>query len=122
LFSPFGLLLSSVRSAPKVRIPLGYWIVEDTVDQASEHFPTGGFQYLCKVSSWAAEAGLSVILVLHGAPGAQVAEQLFTGQLAPTAGFYETYNYERAYKWFTISRPRFTPTWRLSLLCLPLKR
>lgn len=54
-----------------------------------------------RVSGWAAEAGLSVILVLHGAPGAQVALQPFTGQNAPTAGFYETYNYERAYKWFT---------------------
>ncbi|ORY75633.1 glycoside hydrolase superfamily [Leucosporidium creatinivorum] len=84
-----------------VRIPLGYWIVEDTVDQASEHFPKGGFPYLRRASKWAAEAGLSVILVLHGAPGAQAAEQPFTGQLAPTAGFYETYNYERAYKWFT---------------------
>jgi len=33
---------------------------------------------------------------LHGAPGAQKAQEPFTGQYAPTAGFYNNYNYGRA--------------------------
>lgn len=33
---------------------------------------------------------------LHGAPGAQKAQEAFTGQYAPTAGFYNDYNYGRA--------------------------
>ncbi|KAL8286600.1 hypothetical protein RQP46_004128 [Phenoliferia psychrophenolica] len=59
-----------------VRIPLGYWIVESTVDAASEHFPKGGFAYLKQACGWAKAAGLNVILDMHG------------------------YNYDRAYAFF----------------------
>lgn len=82
-----------------VRIPLGYWIYEAIVYSDSEHFPQGGFTYLERVCGWAKEAGLYIILDLHGAPGAQLAKQPFTGQYAPSAGFYLGYQYERAYKW-----------------------
>lgn len=82
-----------------VRIPLGYWIYEDIVYSDSEHFPQGAFQYLERVCMWARDAGLYIILDLHGAPGAQQSQQPFTGQYAPTAGFYVDYQYERAYKW-----------------------
>lgn len=81
-----------------IRIPIGYWMNEDLVDE-SEHFPRGGFEYLERVCGWAKEEGLYVILDLHGAPGAQEPEQPFTGQWAPEAGFFNEYNYERAYKW-----------------------
>lgn len=87
-----------------IRIPLGYWIFEDIVYQDSEHFPQGGFTYLERVCGWAKDSGLYIILDLHGAPGAQQARQPFTGQYAPTAGFYVDYQYERAYKfleWIT---------------------
>lgn len=82
-----------------IRIPLGYWIKEDLVYSDSEHFPQGGFTYLERVCGWAKDAGLYIILDLHGAPGAQQADQPFTGQYASTPGFYVDYQYERAYKW-----------------------
>jgi hypothetical protein len=36
--------------------------------------------------------------VAIGAPGAQVAQNSFTGQFASTPGFYVDYQYERAYQ------------------------
>lgn len=35
----------------------------------------------------------------HGAPGAQVPNQPFTGQYNPNADFYNDYNYGRALEW-----------------------
>ncbi|KAF2807744.1 glycoside hydrolase [Mytilinidion resinicola] len=81
-----------------VRIPLGYWIDESLVYSDSEHFPQGGLAYLDKVVGWAAAKGIYVILDLHAAPGAQVAQQPFTGQYASTPGFYQDYQYDRAYQ------------------------
>lgn len=72
------------------RIPVGYWLKEDLVDADSEHFPRGGLKYLADVCDWAAEAGMYIIMDLHGLPGAQQAEQPFTGQvrmLRAQAGF-----------------------------------
>ncbi|KAL8420042.1 hypothetical protein RB594_002989 [Gaeumannomyces avenae] len=79
-----------------VRIPLGYWMMEELVYWDSEHFPRGGVEYLKKVCGWASDRGMYIILELHGAPGAQAAKEPFTGQLAPTAGFYQDYQYDRA--------------------------
>lgn len=64
-----------------VRIPVGYWIKEDLVYADSEHFPRGAFQYLEDVCGWASDAGMYIIMDLHGAPGAQQPEQPFTGQV-----------------------------------------
>jgi len=67
-----------------VRIPLGYWMLEFLVDQSCKHteyFPTGGFRYLERLVGWASDAGLYVHLELHGAPGAQVTTNSFTGQV-----------------------------------------
>lgn len=50
-----------------VRIPLGYWIYEAIVYADSEHFPQGGFTYLERICGWAKDAGLYIILDLHGA-------------------------------------------------------
>ena len=80
-----------------VRIQVGYWFLESIVDQ-SEHFPQGGEQYLDQVVGWAKDAGLYVIIVLQGAPGAQ-ATDAFTGQLNNNPAFYSDYNYNRAYQW-----------------------
>ncbi|KAK5083854.1 hypothetical protein LTR05_006360 [Lithohypha guttulata] len=80
-----------------VRIPVGYWFLESLVD-SSEHFPRGGEKYLDQAVQWAKDAGLYVIIELHGAPGAQ-ATDAFTGQLNPSPGFYDNYNYDRACKW-----------------------
>jgi aryl-phospho-beta-D-glucosidase BglC (GH1 family) len=64
-----------------VRIPVGYWIKEDLVDKDSEHFPRGGLKYLEDVCGWASDAGMYIIMDFHGLPGAQEAEQPFTGQV-----------------------------------------
>ncbi|KAL3456954.1 glycoside hydrolase superfamily [Aspergillus heterothallicus] len=70
-----------------IRIPVGYWMKEDLVSSDSEFFPRGGFQYLENVCEWASDAGMYIIMDLHGAPGAQEPEQPFTGQ---------DYQYDRA--------------------------
>ncbi|RMZ86061.1 hypothetical protein DV737_g3, partial [Chaetothyriales sp. CBS 132003] len=80
-----------------VRIPVGYWFLESIVD-SSETFPQGGASYLDRVIGWARDAGMYVIISLHGAPGAQVTNA-FTGQLNPDPGFYDEYNYNRSYVW-----------------------
>lgn len=81
-----------------VRIPVGYWMREDIVDRASEPFPEGGFAYLVTICGWASDAGLTIIMDHHGAPGAQVASNADTGQNNPNPGFYTSANYERSYK------------------------
>jgi aryl-phospho-beta-D-glucosidase BglC (GH1 family) len=65
-----------------IRIPVGYWIREDIVYADSEHFPKGGLQYLERLCGWASDAGFYIIIDLHGAPGAQVAQNPFTGQVS----------------------------------------
>lgn len=107
-----------------IRIPVGYWMMESLVD-SSEHFPRGGFTYLERVCGWAKAAGLYVMIDLHGAPGAQCARQPFTGQFAPSSGFYNDYNYERAYKfyeWMTNiihTNPNFWSTGTIQLVNEP---
>ncbi|KAL9578986.1 MAG: hypothetical protein Q9203_006893, partial [Teloschistes exilis] len=87
-----------------IRIPVGYWLREDLVYSDSEHFPKGGLAYLEKICGWASDAGFYIIIGIHGAPGAQIAKNADTGQVAPSPGFYVDYQYERAYKfleWMT---------------------
>ena len=64
-----------------VRIPVGHWLVEETIAQG-ENWPRGGMKYLDKVVGMAKDAGLNVILDLHGAPGGQVANNAFTGHVS----------------------------------------
>ena len=65
-----------------IRIPVGYWLKEDLVYADSEHFPKGGIGYLEDVCGWASDAGMYIIIDLHGAPGAQQPKQPFTGQVS----------------------------------------
>jgi len=65
-----------------IRVPVGYWLVQDVVDQASEHFPQGGLEKMDRLAEWAASRDIYVILDLHGAPGAQEPNQPFTGQVS----------------------------------------
>lgn len=66
-----------------IRIPVGYWIMESLVNTTNEYFPQGGLGYLERVCEWAATAGIFVVIDLHGAPGAQLAQQPSTGQVSP---------------------------------------
>lgn len=79
-----------------IRIPVGYWMMESIVFSDSEHFPQGGISYLERICGWASDAGFYIIIDMHGAPGAQVADNPDTGQYAPTPGFYVDWQYDRA--------------------------
>ncbi|CAJ2505731.1 Uu.00g131250.m01.CDS01 [Anthostomella pinea] len=86
-----------------VRIPVGFWINEDLVNDG-EYYPKGGLEYLDYIVGNCTEAGLYVIMDLHGGPGVQTPNQQFTGHSVSTPGFYTADNYERAYKfleWMT---------------------
>ncbi|KAM0517652.1 hypothetical protein ACHAPE_004624 [Trichoderma viride] len=78
-----------------VRIPVGFWIREDLVQQG-EFFPRGGIQYLDQLVGWCNDAGIYVIMDLHGGPGAQFPNQQYTGHGVSQPGFYTEANYERA--------------------------
>ncbi|KAI1636331.1 glycoside hydrolase family 5 protein [Biscogniauxia mediterranea] len=78
-----------------IRVPVGFWIKEDLVYE-SEHYPRGGLKYLDRLVGWAADAGLYVIMDLHGAPGSQTGKDEFTGHSVDVPGFFTPENYERA--------------------------
>lgn len=51
-----------------VRIPIGYWSV---IPIGEEPYVQGAYDYLGDAIGWASEAGIKVIIDLHGAPGSQ---------------------------------------------------
>lgn len=85
-----------------IRIPVGYWIREDIVYNNSEHFPQGGLQYLEQICGWASDAGMYVIIDLHGAPGAQVTKNADTGQVMTASS---TFGMEHGMLIFSPVRP-----------------
>ncbi|KAF2007889.1 glycoside hydrolase family 5 protein [Amniculicola lignicola CBS 123094] len=89
-----------------IRVPVGYWMVEETVYRDSEHLPQGALPYLDRLVGWAAARNIYVIIDLHGAPGAQEPNQPFTGQFAPEATFFNTYQYNRAYTFLQVMTQR----------------
>ncbi|RMY13095.1 hypothetical protein D0868_02202 [Hortaea werneckii] len=50
-----------------VRIPIGYWAYDDSYGP----YTSGAAPYLDSAISWARNAGLKVLIDLHGAPGSQ---------------------------------------------------
>ncbi|KAJ8127694.1 hypothetical protein O1611_g5942 [Lasiodiplodia mahajangana] len=86
-----------------IRIPVGFWIKEDLVLN-DEYYPKGGLKYLDRLVGWASDAGLYVIIDLHGGPGSQSPNEEFTGHGTANPGFFTAANYERANKfleWMT---------------------
>jgi glucan endo-1,6-beta-glucosidase len=63
-----------------IRIPVGFWIKEDLV-QDGEYYPRGGLEYLDRLVGQAKDAGLYVIMDLHGGPGSQFPNQQYTGHV-----------------------------------------
>lgn len=53
----------------------------ESIVYESEHFPRGGAAYLERVCGWASDAGFYIIIDMHGAPGAQIPRNSFTGQV-----------------------------------------
>lgn len=64
-----------------IRVPVGFWIREDLVN-SGEYYPRGGLEYLDRLCGWASDAGLLIIMDLHGGPGSQAANQQFTGHVS----------------------------------------
>ncbi|KAK3380861.1 glycoside hydrolase family 5 protein [Podospora didyma] len=101
-----------------IRIPIGYWSYADIVDKASEPFadPAPMLAALDAVIQKCADLGMYVIIDLHGAPGGQQ-EDAFTGQLNRPAGFYNSYNFERAKRWMSWMTRRIhtTPSYQATV-------
>ncbi|KAF2719741.1 glycoside hydrolase family 5 protein [Polychaeton citri CBS 116435] len=74
-----------------VRIPIGYWAI-DLLDY--EPYVSGQFSYLTQAVQWAGEAGIGVIISLHGAPGSQNAQEN-SGYDAANSFFSNTSNIDR---------------------------
>ncbi|KAL6297832.1 glycoside hydrolase family 5 protein [Sparassis latifolia] len=85
-----------------VRIPLGYWIVEQLVDRETEFYARGGIMYLQQGLKWLQDAGIQVILDHHALPGVQTSDQSFAGNCTYNVQFYTEYNYHRALVWTAV--------------------
>ncbi|KAF8075187.1 glycoside hydrolase family 5 protein [Lyophyllum atratum] len=85
-----------------VRIPLGYWIVEDLVDRATEFYPRGGLAQLRRGLKQLKDAGIVAILDHHALPGVQDPQQQFTGRCTTDVQFYTPHNYHRALVWTAV--------------------
>ncbi|KAF2205036.1 glycoside hydrolase [Delitschia confertaspora ATCC 74209] len=85
-----------------VRVPLGYWIIEEAMVGDNVQFPRGALYFLDRLMGWCANRKIYVILDLHGAPGAQVKEQPSTGQWALPASFFDQQSYARANKFLEV--------------------
>ncbi|KEP49177.1 glycoside hydrolase family 5 protein [Rhizoctonia solani 123E] len=85
-----------------VRIPLGYWIVEDLVDRQTEFYPRGGLEYLKKGLRMLKQKGIHVLLDFHAMPGVAAVKQMFAGRCTADVQFYTEKNYERALTWAAI--------------------
>ncbi|KAJ1302964.1 hypothetical protein OPQ81_003256 [Rhizoctonia solani] len=85
-----------------VRIPLGYWIIEDLVDRETEYYPRGGLKFLKNGLRMLKEKGIHVILDFHAMPGVAAEKQMFAGRCTSDVQFYNDRNYERALTWAAI--------------------
>ncbi|KAG9097098.1 hypothetical protein FS749_007077 [Ceratobasidium sp. UAMH 11750] len=85
-----------------VRIPLGYWIVEDLVDRSTEFYPRGGLKYLKQGLRMLKAKGINVILDFHALPGVASPNQMFAGRCTSDVQFYTEKNYNRALNWTRI--------------------
>ncbi|KAI9440858.1 glycoside hydrolase family 5 protein [Lactarius indigo] len=109
-----------------VRVPLGYWIVEDLVDRDTEHYPRGGMKFLAEGLMWLRDAGIRVILDHHALPGVQTPGQMFTGKCTDDVQFYTPYNYGRALTWTAVmtalshSNPNFTSVFSIQAANEPI--
>ncbi|KAG8728369.1 hypothetical protein FRC11_011204, partial [Ceratobasidium sp. 423] len=85
-----------------VRIPLGYWIIEDLVDRKTEYYPKGGLKYLKNGLRMLKAKGIHAILDFHAMPGVAAVKQMFAGRCTDDVQFYKEENYERALTWAAV--------------------
>ncbi|KZV96513.1 glycoside hydrolase [Exidia glandulosa HHB12029] len=71
-----------------VRIPIGFWIIEETVNRDNEYYPKGGLDHLRKACKWFNDAGITVLLDLHAAPGGSTRTNSFAGRCVDPPQFW----------------------------------
>ncbi|KAH9824032.1 family 5 glycoside hydrolase [Melampsora americana] len=85
-----------------VKIPMGFWIIEELVRQPEERYPQGGWMELKRGLRQLKAAGLNVQFSMHALPGVATANQNFAGNNTDQVHFYEDGNYRRALTWAAI--------------------
>ncbi|KAH7096734.1 glycoside hydrolase, partial [Auriculariales sp. MPI-PUGE-AT-0066] len=73
-----------------VRIPLGFWIIEEAVNRDNEYYPRGGLDKLRRMCGWLADAGITVLLDLHAAPGGSTRTNAFAGRCVDPPQFWSS--------------------------------
>ncbi|KAH7874015.1 glycoside hydrolase family 5 protein [Lentinula edodes] len=109
-----------------VRIPLGYWIVEQLVNRQTEFYPRGGLEQLIRGLEQLHAAGIVAILDHHALPGVQTPNQMFTGHCTSDVEFYTSPNYLRALTWAGVMtalshlHPAFAPVFAIEAVNEPI--
>ncbi|EGG11607.1 family 5 glycoside hydrolase [Melampsora larici-populina 98AG31] len=85
-----------------VKIPLGFWIIEELVQQPAERYPQGGWMELKRGLRQLKGAGVNVLFSMHALPGVSTANQNFAGNNTDQVHFYEDANYRRALTWAAV--------------------
>ncbi|EGG11481.1 family 5 glycoside hydrolase [Melampsora larici-populina 98AG31] len=89
-------------SLDHVKIPMGFWIIEELVQHPAERYPQGGWLELKRGLRQLKSAGLNVQLSMYAMPGVSTANQNFAGNNTDQVHFYEDANYRRALTWAAI--------------------
>ncbi|KAA1106639.1 hypothetical protein PGT21_036756 [Puccinia graminis f. sp. tritici] len=85
-----------------VRIPLGFWIVEELVEAPAELYAQGGWMELKRGLRQLRDAGFHVTLDMHALPGVSTSNQMFAGNVTSDVQFYKDHNYQRALTWSAV--------------------
>jgi aryl-phospho-beta-D-glucosidase BglC (GH1 family) len=88
-----------------VRLPVGFWIIEDIVDRDLEPYAQGGLDELIRGLNMFKDAGINVMIDHHALPGVATPGQMFAGNCTDQVEFYSSpddYNYKRAVTWAVV--------------------
>ncbi|PLW39027.1 hypothetical protein PCANC_00508 [Puccinia coronata f. sp. avenae] len=85
-----------------VRIPLGFWIIEELVEAPAELYAQGGWMELKRGLRQLRDAGFHVTLDMHALPGVSASNQMFAGNVTSNVQFYQDHNYRRALAWSAV--------------------
>ncbi|KDQ06470.1 glycoside hydrolase family 5 protein [Botryobasidium botryosum FD-172 SS1] len=113
-----------------IRIPLGFWIIEDIVDRSDEPYAEGGLDELIRGLELFKDAGMHVVLDHHALPGVSSSGQMFAGNCTTQVEFYDSpndYNYKRAVTWSIVmawlshTHPAFETVFSIEAINEPLQ-
>jgi len=71
------------------RIPIGYWLLDDSEKAAEDGFVGGAQRYLFRALAWLKARGMKAVLVLQGAPGGQAPKSGAVGRSVARPGLFE---------------------------------